>query len=115
MPWANLDDGFTDHPKIIGLSDSAFRLHVAGILYCARHLTDGLVSAEAVPTLVPRYRRAALAELTGRGLWHDHTEAAVYEIHDFLEWNRSRASVEAERERKAAGGRRGAARRWQKP
>ena len=28
MPYLNLDDEFTEHPKIDALSDGAFRLHV---------------------------------------------------------------------------------------
>lgn len=113
MPWAYLDDSYASHPKIVGLSDAAFRLHTAGILYCARHLTDGLIGCEVAPTLVPRYRRQALAELVDRCLWHSHLDAGVYELHDFLDWNRSRERVLAERERKRKGGRLGAQRRWE--
>lgn len=110
MPWANLDDQYPKHPKVVGLSDAAFRLHTSGICYCAQYLTDGLIDIEAVRVLVPRFRQKALDELVDRGLWIGHGE--VYEIHDFLEWNRSRAQVEAERERKRKAGRKGAEARW---
>jgi len=43
MPYLNTDDGFPDHEKIDVLSDGAFRLHVAGMHYCARKLTDGTI------------------------------------------------------------------------
>lgn len=113
MPWANLDDQFPTHPKVVGLSDAAFRLHVAGICYSAKYLTDGLIDVTAVPLLMPKYRERSLEELMSRGLWICH--GPVYEIHDYLDWNRSRAQVEAERERKSKAGRKGAENRWHKP
>ncbi len=106
MTWVTFDDGFPDHRKVAGLSDAAFRLHVAGICHCARHLTDGLIDAEEVPRLVRRYRRGALSELVDRGLWVAVGDRAAYAIHDFLDWNLSRDRVirrrEAAARRKAA-------------
>lgn len=113
MPWANLDDQFPKHPKVVPISDGAFRLHVSGVCYCAQYLTDGMVEAAAVPLLMPRYRPKFLEELLSRGLWLDRGEG-VYEIHDYLDWNRSKEEVEAERERKRKAGRMGAESRWGK-
>ena len=45
MTWLRIDDAMVDHPKIIGLSDGAFRLHITALCYCARHLTDGTYGA----------------------------------------------------------------------
>jgi hypothetical protein len=116
MAWANFDDQFASHPKIVPLSDGAFRLHVSGICYSAQHLTDGLIGAEAVPTLRPKFRPAMLAELVERNLWIKHGD--VYEIRDYLQWNRSRDEINEERERKrrvrSEAGRKGAAARWGK-
>lgn len=96
MAYAQIDDLFADHPKVAGLSDAAFRLHVAGILHCSRLLTDGLVDADEVPRLVRRYRKAALAELVDRCLWSWVLDGA-YVIHDYLDWNPSREQVEERR------------------
>ena len=112
MPWANLDDRFHTHPKVIRLTDGAFRLHVSGICYCSLHLTDGVVEEDVVPVLIPRYRKTVLDELLAKGQWLKHPKG--YEIHDYLQWNRSRAQVEAERERKSRAGKKGADLRWQK-
>ena len=123
MPWANLDDQFPTHPKVLPLSDAAFRLHVSGVCYSAAHTTDGLIAAEAVPLLSPSFKRATLAELLRRGHWHALGDACGtetcppgrdghYRIHDFLEWNRGRERIEAERERKRKAGRLGAEKRW---
>lgn len=100
MAHAQLDDLYGDHPKIAGLSDAAFRLHTLGILYCARHLTDGLVPHDEAPRLVRRFRKVALVELLDRGLWTDVLDGA-YVIHDYLDWNPSRAEVERRREQAA--------------
>ena len=117
MPWANLDDQFPKHPKIVGLSDAAFRLHVSGICYCAQYSTDGLVQADAVRLLVPRYKPRSLEELIERGLWIPLLDGKAFEIHDYLQWNRSRDEVETERERlrkvRSAAGKKGAKARWQ--
>jgi hypothetical protein len=101
MAFAQFDDNFADHPKVAGLTDPAFRLHVAGILYCGRHLTDGLIAADEVPRLVRNYRRPALAELVDRALWITVLDGA-YSIHDYLDWNESREKVLKRREAEAA-------------
>lgn len=100
MPYVQLDDGFCDHPKVRGLSDSAFRLHVASIAHSSRFLTDGIVLSRSVPDLVRRYRSAALAELVTAGLWRPLSTIG-YEIVGYLDWNDSRAVVEERRARKA--------------
>lgn len=105
MTWLKLDDGFADHPKIDGLSDGAFRLHVAGMLYAARHLTDGAIPARAVPRLMPGYDVTLVAELVDAGLWHH--EGDGYEVHDFLEWNPSADEAKAKRKARQEAGRKG--------
>ena len=110
MPWANLDDQFPKHPKVLPISDAAFRLHVSGICYCAQYETDGIIAAEMVPLLVPRFRPRTLDELADRRLWMPHPQG--WEVHDYLEWNRSKEQIEAERERKRKAGRKGAEKRW---
>lgn len=101
MPWLRIDDKMTDHPKISGLSDAAFRLHLSGMTYCARHLTDGFIDSSEVPRLVQKYKPSALKELVSRGIWYERhllDEFTVYEIHGFLDWNDSREHVEAKRQ-----------------
>lgn len=110
MAWANLDDSFPSHPKVASLSDGAFRLHVAGICYCAKYLTNGRILIEIVPTLRPSFRPKMVQELVEKGLWIQSGD--VYEIHDYLQWNVSREYVESERERKRMAGRKGAEKRW---
>lgn len=116
MTWVNLDDQMPEHPKIISLSDAAFRLHISAIAYCNRHLTDGLIPGQAVAKLVPTYRSRQLAELLQNGLWSEAaSNSGAYEIHDYLDWNKSRADVEKRRQARSEGGREGANRRWHNP
>lgn len=98
MAWVKFDDGYADHRKIAGLTDTAFRLHTAGILHCGKHLTDGLLEADEVPRLVRRFRKAALAELLDKGLWIPVLDGAAYVIHDYLEWNDPAEKVRERRE-----------------
>ena len=104
--WVRVAHAMPHHPKVVGLSDRAFRFHVTYICYCGEYLTDGLVPKKEIP------RRVA-AELIAAGLWKDKNRNE-YEIHDYLEWNQSRAQVEALRGKRAAAGLKGAETRWHK-
>ena len=101
MAYLNLDDGFADHEKVDTLSDGAFRLHVAGLCYCAKNLTDGVVRKVKIPRLMPTYRPAYLHELTTapKPMWLPHPDG--YVIHDYLDWNKSKAWWEEKREKDA--------------
>lgn len=99
MAWVKFDDQYADHSKIAGLSDAAFRLHTAGILYCGRRLTDGVIAADDVPRLVRKFRRKALEELLTTGdppLWTHALDS--YVIHDYLDWNDPADVVRTRRE-----------------
>lgn len=95
MTWLRLDDSFYDHPKIDGLTDPAFRLHVAAANYCARHLTDGHITAPAALRLTATSRQRTIDELVTAHLWDPTPDG--YEIHDFLRYNPTREQVEADR------------------
>jgi hypothetical protein len=99
MSWVRVDDGFADHPKIVALNHLEFRLHIWGLCYCARHLTDGFL-ANAVPQgahFVPRgdRRERVINGLLEAGLW-ERVDGG-YLIRDFLEYNPDAASVKEKR------------------
>lgn len=109
MAYLNTDDGFPEHPKVDALTDSGYRLHSAGMHYCARHLTDGLIPSEKVSRLKPNYKPNQLAELLRGRLWHkggegcgtDHCPTGSpgeYVVHDYLQWNRPKVWWDARRE-----------------
>ena len=99
MPYLNLDDHFAEHPKVDNLSDGAFRLHVSGLCYCAMNLTDGFIEKRRVTRLMPEYKRAFLCELIEASMWIE--KPGGYEVHDYLDWNKSRAWWEEKREKDA--------------
>lgn len=95
MAW--LDDRVWCHPKVVGLSDRAFRVHVCGIAYSSGFSTAGVLTS-AQQGLVGATARQR-AELIGAGLWDELEQGSVL-IHDWDEHNGKRdARRAAERER----------------
>lgn len=101
MPWVRIDEHAMSHPKIAGLSDGSFRLWVQALAHCQNVLTDGLVKTIALRGMTA-YTARRRAELIEAGLWRDADNGIV--VHDYLQWNDSRAQVlkarEAEKNRK---------------
>lgn len=96
MTWLKLDDKFMRHPKVQGLSDQAFRLHMAAMGHCAEYTTDGRVKTHVVATLTAHPDKAPLIkEMVDAGLW----EAIIggWEIHDFLQYNPSAEQIKTRR------------------
>lgn len=130
MSWLRLDDDMLDHPKWVRAirdgGSSALHLWLALCSWCSRHLTDGVIPADIVPTLTTQWRSRdrtrALQALETAGLIAKHepdaslaeanqepessltrATAAPYGIHivDYLERNPSRAETIERRGRKA--------------
>jgi len=91
VAWARIEDSFPSHPRVVGLSDGAFRLYVTGVCYAAQHLTDGLVPRAVVPD------PALARELVVAGLWITSRQGWI--VHDWHEWNPTADEV---RKRRAA-------------
>lgn len=94
MTWFKVDDAFWSHPKVIDLSAEAVALWVRGGSYSAKHLTDGVVTNGAIRML--GYTRDAAVELVHAGLWD--ADGPDWVFHDWLDYQPTRESVEAERE-----------------
>lgn len=116
MPWANIDDQFHAHRKAkrAWKSPRALGLHLLAMSYCAGMLTDGFVDDEFVEEKIPRAgeRKATTDALVAAGLWERVDEG--WQIHDWLEYNPSRSSIEdkraKDRARKRGGVRKDSAR-----
>lgn len=110
MTWVRLDDEFADNPKLERAGPLAAWLHVAGICYAARHLTDGVIpQAKAQRLAAVTAPTKQIQALLREGVWHQpgHTctsslcgnvPAGHYLIHDFLDYQKSKAQIDAERE-----------------
>lgn len=94
--WVKIDDGFPDHPKIVGLSDLAFRVHISGLCYAGRYLTDGFVPM-SIASRLANGDMATIAELSSVGLWLDDVENNGFRIHDYLAHQTSKSEVEQKR------------------
>lgn len=97
---------FDEHPKVEGLSDSAFRAFVSMNGYSRRHDLDGRIPAS---TARRRWKVRALNELVA-----SHPERPLivvdgddYVIRDYAEHQLTRADIEQLREKRAAAGRKG--------
>lgn len=93
MTWFKVDDGFHCHPKVLNAGNEAVGLYVRCGSYCAQHLTDGFVPS-GVALLYGN--RKLFRSLEANGLW-----IAVdggWQMHDYLEYNRSRKEVETDRQ-----------------
>jgi len=108
-PWLRLDAGFPEHPKVIGLTDAAFRLHVEALCYARRNLTDGQVPKGWPPHRLGR----SVPALVDAHLWVPDVTGDGWVIHGYLDWQTSRADVEAMSAARAKAGQRGAQARWQ--
>lgn len=119
MSWVRIDDNMADHPKVIGLGDLAplaLALQVRALCWCSRYLTDGKLPAEAIPRLLGGFAALCSREVRAKfatggnadeldwptimvqaGLWEVAPNGG-YLIHDYLEYNPTRAEVLAGRE-----------------
>jgi hypothetical protein len=107
--YIKVHDGMPDHPKIVGLTDAAFRLLVECWCYCSRHLTDGKLTDAALrkiggPKPQNELVKAGMLELLPDGLW---------QAHDYLQHQRSAAEVSELRSKRRAAGKASAAARAQ--
>lgn len=106
MGWARFDDGYTDSPKIVEAGVFAELLDMRGIIYSAKHETDGLITHSALKLIsrdIPRpLEKVHALEQVGR--WFPN-EGGGWWIHDYLEYNPSKAAKSemrsAARERQA--------------
>lgn len=119
MSWVSLDDGFADHPKVLDLTDAAFRLHVCAMCWVGRRLTDGAIRARELRILVamlpnpPEDPASLLKEILDAGLWEETSDGWV--IHDWLKYNPCAGKVVAKREASAERQRRFKERHAQTP
>lgn len=101
MPWVKLDDRFPSHRKIDLLSDRAFRLYVSALCWSSENLTEGHIPDANVTRIAHvRNTKATAKELEERGLWERVDDG--WQIHDYLDYNPTRASIQTERQRNAA-------------
>lgn len=105
--FVRVDHGMPENPKVVGLSDGAFRLYVEVICWCSRQETDGRVPSAQLRRLGSRRHGD---ELIGAGLLD--TISDEYEVHDYLHFQRSAEEIAAFRAAKGKAGALGNHQRW---
>lgn len=108
--YIRLHDGMPDHPKVVGLSDRAFRLYVESLCWCSRHLTDGVVPIAAMKRM-GGWTPATVKEL-GEARLIERGETADWHIHDYTQHQRTADEVADFRESKRMAGATGNHERW---
>jgi hypothetical protein len=112
VTWVRFDDLFPIHRKVGPLDDATFRLAVEAVFWCSRSLTDGRIRVDELDSISRRANRTRAAKLVERGLWHDAAYVCESEncpepgpdgwvIHDYLQYQPSRAKVVADAAAKA--------------
>lgn len=92
MPYARIDDGFHDHPKVQDASLAAVGLWTLILSFTRRHLTDGRISALQLTRLTAdRGRLRALTRLLACGLVVRSGDG--YVLHDYGQWNDSKKDI----------------------
>lgn len=114
MAWVKLDDRLHTNARMAALSDAAFRLWTQGLTFAAGNATDGKIPESMLPlvwpTASPSKRNKAARELVAAGRWHQLDDG--WEIHDFLEYNKSADEVENTTTVKSKAGTFGNHKRW---
>lgn len=101
--WAKISDDFFRHPRTVAAGRDARDLFLVSLTHCNEHLTDGFVAAGYLRRLAADAEiddaRAAADRLVAVGYWEECDGGWM--VHDFLDYNPSRAEVLAEREKAA--------------
>lgn len=122
--WFRMDNAFTENEKFLNAGPAAGYLYIAALAWASRNLTDGFIPRTQPQRLVlwEGYAlQTGVGELTDNwhevnadmlidrlievGLW-DVVESG-YQIHDYLEWQRSAEEIKALSKQRSEAGKRG--------
>jgi hypothetical protein len=119
--YIKLDDGLPEHRKIVAVGTEGGWLYVCALAYSSRNKTDGRIPKGVVPRLADiRRTSVVVGKLLANDLWHTHGHGCTtcaqpgpdeYQIHNYLKRQRSASEIEEIREKRAAAGAVGGAKR----
>jgi hypothetical protein len=102
--WVRLDDGMAHHPKFVRSGPEALAFFVAGLCYCNRYQTEGLIPKLVLPSLLPGLSQHRAMELAMRlatnalrPSWIDVGEH--FRVHDYEVYQPTRKDARDETER----------------
>jgi hypothetical protein len=93
--WVRLDDNFADDPVFDSVGPAASWLHVAGLCYSNRNLTDGLIRAARVGRLTSiEDPDDQVRQLVNHGVWQKVDGGYLIVHHLDRQWTRERVLLE---------------------
>ncbi|MGO3884719.1 MAG: hypothetical protein ACTJHU_00345 [Mycetocola sp.] len=104
--FARLDLDYADHPKIVRLSDSAFRAHIEMILYARKYMTDGVIPNRVANRLGYESVLELLQNDAETPSLIDNGDG-TYSLHGYADMNETKSDIEERKARNHANGRRG--------
>lgn len=105
--FVRLHDGYDEHPKVGPRSDAAFRAHIEAMCWASRNDGKHLIPKALAEK---KWRPKVIAELVEAHLFDVHEKH--YEVHDYLDFNRSPDEIAAFREARGDAGTYGNHQRW---
>jgi hypothetical protein len=103
-------DTFTDHPKAVKAGNAALGAWARMGSYSAHHLTDGVIPRAVCRRIASK---SQIDRLTTAGLLEVQPDGD-FMMHDYLDYNPSKAQVVARKDAKSKAGAKGAEMRWGK-
>ena len=101
--YARFDINMPEHPKVMLLSDAAFRALFESTMYSRRQLTDGFIDARIA---IAKWGHDVANELSNNDPMKPSWSKVDggYQLHDFSEHQTTNADIQAKREAGRAGG-----------
>ena len=103
MTWVKIDDSFSFHRKFHRAGPDGVALFIAGLCYCARHGTDGVINKTELDEVYPWVnlsREKIAGRLVSVGLWEE--EEGRYIVHDYAEYQETSGEIRAKKAQAAA-------------
>lgn len=94
---ARLDVLWHANPKVLALGLPGMGLHAWSISYCDSQMTDGFIPYEALPNIDGV--KTTIRVMLSSGRWKE--VKGGYQLHDYLDYNRSRDAIAKERAQNA--------------
>ena len=112
MPWAALDDGFHEDPRVLDAGLAAAGLYACATTYVGRHLLDGFIPRKAMVRMLEDGNADPLSALLAAGLLREDGDR--FEVVDYLKGNQTREVVEERRAKAKARAKKAANARWKR-
>jgi hypothetical protein len=101
MPWIRLSDNYMEDEKIDALSNGAFRLWHAGMAYCRRNSTDGLIPFSIIKGFKSftkrREKELSLSIREGLSPLWTLVPGMGYNVSNYLKYNLSKEEEQSDR------------------